>query len=380
MKSIIHAALTIAMVSNPLRMCMAFSRSAYFNNARRQIHSTNLKRSVVATSTIPLGPSVTETKQNNNDQELNSSFNPLGPPAHLSNLLVGETYHHSVTNKNITRLSSTPDIFLVRDLMLSDEDREALMHAAEFQGMKVAGTRESEENTIRKKSYLTWIDPHSLDFDNAGYNGDDDQGVASSVARETITKSRSCFAHETMNDLMTNVEKLDYCFAEDVQVAKYDAGGRFDHHHDGFSRYLTVLTYLNGVGGTYFPFGDMGGRFDGIEFDFTDEIQASTLAKEIYDDTSQCGILVVGKEGASAYLNSASTTVNPKSIINIQAGDAIAFYNYMPDGERDFRSLHCSLMVPQEKWIATCWFRSKALTGPFAWMKRAQLLEDFKHS
>ena len=40
--------------------------------------------------------------------------------------------------------------------------------------------------------------------------------------------------------------------AEDLQVAKYDKDGHFDYHQDVYSRYLTVLTCLNGIVGTYF--------------------------------------------------------------------------------------------------------------------------------
>jgi hypothetical protein len=59
----------------------------------------------------------------------------------------------------------------------------------------------------------------------------------------------------------------DASYAEDMQVAMYDAGGGYDYHHDGFGRYLTVLSYLNGVGGTYFPFGDDEDDRDGDDDD-----------------------------------------------------------------------------------------------------------------
>ncbi|CAM9121472.1 unnamed protein product [Heterosigma akashiwo] len=298
------------------------------------------------------------------NHDLLNSFNLLGPPEFLSNLSVGETsrLHH----KDITRLSSSPDIFLMKDL-ISVEDRETLMQAAEIQGMKIAGTRQSGENTVRKNSYLAWIDPNSMSNNDGGSNWWD----ASSVARETIVKSRLCFAHNVMNDMIDNCKKMDFCFAEDLQVAKYDVGGRFDYHHDGFSRYLTVLSYLNGVGGTYFPFGDMRDELDGIDFTNENEVSVLSFKKK----TDQCGILIVGDEGDDAYLQ--STSVNPKTIIQIQAGDAVAFYNYMPSGEKDLRLLHCSLPVPREKYICTSWLRSEALTGPFALLKKMQLYESW---
>lgn len=292
-----------------------------------------------------------------------SRLNPIGPPDLLLNLSVGESIRSY--DKNITRLSSSPDIFLVKDL-ISIEDRKTLMLAAEFQGMKVAGTRQSGENTVRKKSYLTWIDPYSITTDEESESED-----APSVARETIFKSRLCFAHDVMNDLIDNVEKMDFCFAEDLQVAKYGKEGRFDYHHDGYSRYLTVLSYLNGVGGTFFPFGGMTDELEGIDFTNEDEVSVLSFKRQL----DKCGILIVGEEGSDAYLQSAF--VKPKQVVQIEAGDAIAFYNYMPGGEKDLRLLHCGLPnpAPKEKWISTAWFRSEALTGPFASFKKAQLLE-----
>ena len=156
-----------------------------------------------------------------------------------------------------------------------------------------------------------------------------------------------------------------------MQVAKYDKGGRFDYHHDGFSRYLTVLSYLNGVGGTYFPYGNMSDEL--VERNFTiseDGVSVMSFKKQF----ERCGVLIAGKEGSDPYLK--SSYVNPKSTVYIKEGDAVAFYSFTEGGEKDLRQLHCSLPVPEEKWIATCWFRSDALTGPFAYLKKAQLLEE----
>eukprot|EP00579_Thalassiosira_antarctica_P011015 CAMPEP_0201922906 /NCGR_PEP_ID=MMETSP0903-20130614/10804_1 /ASSEMBLY_ACC=CAM_ASM_000552 /TAXON_ID=420261 /ORGANISM="Thalassiosira antarctica, Strain CCMP982" /LENGTH=366 /DNA_ID=CAMNT_0048460117 /DNA_START=269 /DNA_END=1366 /DNA_ORIENTATION=- len=362
---VVNVAAAIVAIHNPLCI-MAFSRSTtlYFHHAQRRLHATNSKlwsaaAAANATSVNPIDVPITS-----NNKNCNALFHPLGPPSFLSKLTNGEVFHSSSLNKNITRLSTMPDIFLVRDL-ISKDDGEILMNAATFQGMKIAGTRQSGDNTIRKKSSLVWIDPYSFESGKS---------AASTIARGTIAKSRLCFSHEAMNDLMDNnvdTRSDEYALAEDMQVAQYDAGGRYDYHHDGYGRYLTVLAYLNGVGGTYFPHGKMGSsQLDGI--DFTNENEESdTAIKKV----GKCGILIVGKEGADAYLN--STFVKPKDIIEIQAGDAIAFYNYGSNGDKDLQSAHCSLTVPEEKWIATCWFRSEALTGPYSSMKRDRLLEEW---
>jgi len=141
--------------------------------------------------------------------------------------------------------------------------------------------------------------------------------------------------------------------------------GSFDYHHDGYSRYLSVLSYLNGVGGTYFPFGGMTDEFDGIDFRNENEVSVLHFLKQF----EPCGILIVGDEGAESYAG----LIKPKTTIQVKAGDAIAFYNYKSDGEKDIRQIHRALPVPCEKWIATSWLRSDALTGPFALLKKTQL-------
>ena len=344
------------MVFYPLRLSLAFSSQATLK--MRHIHRSISTLELFAASAVDM----------NHHETLFKSFNPLGPNPTLSNLPTGESLQ--LHDKQITRLSSSPNIFLIKDL-IHKEDRNILMKAAALQGMKIAGTRSSGENTVRKNSYLAWIDPHGIICSNEDDEGGDCWKDASSVARETILKSRLCFVHDVMNDLINTVEKMEFCFAEDLQVAKYDKQGMFDYHHDGYSRYLTVLTYLNGVGGTYFPFGDMGDELLGINF--TNETEVSVL--KFKKNLDKCGILIVGEEGSDPYLKS-SGFVKPKNIIHIKAGDAIAFYNYMPGGEKDLRQIHCSLPVPREKWISTSWFRSEALTGPFAALKKMQLFQE----
>ena len=110
-----------------------------------------------------------------------------------------------------------------------------------------------------------------------------------------------------------------------------------------------------------------------VERNFTiseDGVSVMSFKKQF----ERCGVLIAGKEGSDPYLK--SSYVNPKSTVYIEEGDAVAFYSFTKGGEKDLRQLHCSLPVPEEKWIATCWFRSDALTGPFAYLKKAQLLEE----
>ena len=287
------------------------------------------------------------------------AFNPIGPPTILSNLAVGETF--STSSSVVTRLSRSPELFHIKNFV-SQADREILMHAASNQGMTTAGTKSSEANTIRKDSYLTWLDPYDI------------SGSLStetlSTARNLVFKSGALFAHETMHKIIQEGGRVDYFFAEDLQVAKYDTNGKFDFHHDGYSRYLTVLAYLNGIGGTYFPFVNTGIK----DHDFYADNEASAIESAKKRLVGNEGLLVVGREDADSYI-AAIGQVHSGSILNMEAGDAIAFYNYKPDGEKDWRALHCSLPVPQEKWISTCWFRSEALTGPYRHLKKEAMLQ-----
>ena len=52
--------------------------------------------------------------------------------------------------------------------------------------------------------------------------------------------------------------------------------------------------------------------------------------------------------------------------MDIEAGDAVLFYNIKPNGDRDIMSLHEGRPVTAgEKWIATKWIREKPYE--FSW-------------
>jgi len=288
----------------------------------------------------------------------------LGPPSQLASLAVGESAG------NIVRLSRDPDVFLMKGFLLSEKDRTALIGSGNSKGrMKVAGTNKSEQNTVRKDSYLTWIDPHSLTNDSS----DEDTLLARSMCR----RARQYFLSEVLHE-QHQQGRLEFCWTEDLQVAMYRPGGRFDHHHDGHGRFLTVLCYLNGVGGTYFPFAGPDEGSSSLPPNFCDDERMATDIAIATKQPGRDGLLFVGKEGVDAYSLSKSSC-RKASIVDIEAGDAVAFYNYNAAGpggagERDWKSLHASLTVPEEKYISTCWFRSEALTGPFGWLHRQSLV------
>ena len=341
------------------------------NRYSRLIISRHYMTSSATTTTIQAEDSEDERRTRLHNE---STVNFLGPPHALASLSVGDT----TIDGQITRLSSSPDLFLIRNHISSQMDRDSIKTGAIDNGMKLAGTTKSDENTVRKNSYLTWMNPYELLLSE---ECNQKKGVTP-ILLALLRSARSTFVHSTMNDLFDRGE-YNYCMAEDVQVAKYDIGGMYNTHHDGYGRFLTVLTYLNGVGGTYFPFANNTST-NGATNIITCQREAELAA----EGAGNSGLLVVGIEGIEAYNigdddysnqtlpNNKSNITADYSTVQIQPGDAVAFYNYNADGEKEWKSLHESRSVPREKWIVTNWFRSESLTGSLSSLYKASLLDE----
>jgi hypothetical protein len=338
----------------------------------------------------------------------NDDFNPLGPPPALASLAIGETHTipllfstttSSDTNPNeqplrITRLSRSPDIFLFENFVQFQEQRASLISKARRQGMTLAGTRKSDENMFRKNSYLTWLSANKDDNNDfeAGVEEQDEGGTnqAQDTAQFMTDLAKTLFVHGSLLcSKSPTSSSSEYCTAEDLQIVRYDPGGSFDLHHDGYERFLTVLTYLNGVGGTWFPLAQTS---DEADISLMEEsrlpvmkIEAETMCSGKVPGID--GLLIVGQEWADSNSKECVAPLDTlsRNIVRIKAGDAVAFYNNKlgqtinADDQTDtkeWRALHCGLAVPdQPKWIATNWFRSEHLTGTFAHLYRQRLLE-----
>jgi hypothetical protein len=166
---------------------------------------------------------------------------------------------------------------------------------------------------------------------------------------------------------------------ENLQVLHYGPGGEFVPHHDGEARILTVLYYLNGVGGTWFPlargYEDCDGKEkNGCGWDQfpVNKGQALELMRGL--EPGKDGLLVIGIAGtASSSFSSNGDDIRSKEEVNehiawVNQGDAIAFYNYLDDGSEqiDWTSIHCGLPTTEEegggaKWIANHWYRMSLL-------------------
>jgi prolyl 4-hydroxylase len=127
-------------------------------------------------------------------------------------------------------------------------------------------------------------------------------------------------------------------FMEKLQVLRYEPGGEFGVHYDSYTgnhqRIITVLLYLNGVGETWFPLATT-----------TDEEAAACPLEKDLDASGPAAFAAAkarrpGKDGLVA---------RPRK------GDAVAFYNFRPDGALDRRAIHAGLPAPAEKWCSALW-------------------------
>ena len=256
------------------------------------------------------------------------------PPSHLQALSVGETLSLKGTPVTITRVAQKPDIFVMRNFLPS-EDCQRLIVEAQKMGMETAETK-TGQTAHRSKSSVGWISPGALD-----------------VADFMTSFCVNVFVNEELLELDDMVEP------ENLQIANYEVGGRFDVHHDGWDRFVTILTYLNGVAGTWFPFAitDNNPR---------DNLDDEKPPKIVFDGSMTEG-KIPGIDGLfvgdkSSIEQSVDLEVG-SAVVSLSAGDAIVFYNYEYNDELKssimaWRSLHAGMPAQKEKWIATNWIES----------------------
>lgn len=286
------------------------------------------------------------------------------PPSWLQALPLGETISVPNTPIQITRVAQRPDIFVCRNL-LPMEECEHLME--QFRSSSSKDMQDAETKTgktmHRTKSKVAWV-PH-------GHLPVTD--LMTSVACQLFLHER-LLEEDNDNDAW-QVEP------EKVQVASYEPTGRFDLHHDGHQRMVTVLTYLNGIAETWFPFAIVDENTANGNHE-----QTVRIPDKLAFDGSMTQDMTPEKDGllvasSSLFLRNDNNTrkkhVNPHRV-EVQPGDAVVFYNYNPSPQdtppqpqassekddkdsctsnmtMDWRSLHAGLPAPEEKWIATNW-------------------------
>lgn len=331
--------------------------------------------------------------------------NILGPPEPLRSLKVGDKVNafrrtgiDGSSNFSIERISYTPDAFVLRNF-LSPEECQQIQNMAQSSDMGRAETITKNDTKSRTNCQVAWIP-------SAGGGGGQQRSDSDSNSELETSSAASAAASRLVPNMVASAANLflsqsvmgnPSAGVEDLQVLKYSVGGEFVLHHDGEPRVLTIIYYLNGVGGTWFPLAQIdesdnaGSIIDeaGMEEKFLkarnnstpqNKSQALDLGKGLKPGHS--GVLVKGKttmttktseeederskKGDSEQNVGNNDDDNNKHIAWIDQGDALVFYNYLDDGSArlDWRALHSGLPTIEEdgdKWIANHWFRVNGL-------------------
>lgn len=163
---------------------------------------------------------------------------PLGPPPRLDELAQSPQPQHrqdafgSEVLFEVERISNTPHMFLLRNFV-SPTERYTLQWSSR-NDPKEAYSYTGEQAANRQGSFVSWLQPN---------------------AAHGISK---CLAKSAASILFSQAMKKGKDGAglfEQLQLVRYETNGLFDLHHDSdkHGRVVTVLYYLNGVAGTWFP-------------------------------------------------------------------------------------------------------------------------------
>lgn len=342
------------------------------NNIIRQAHqedrtitinsiNTTKNKSTVSTKATK-GEKEEENQDENVHVEKEENFSELiRPPSYLESLSIGETCYPfgGLSLSSITRLSSEPNIFLIRNT-LSEHECNTLIDSAKDMEKAELYKESLQIQGYRSNSFISWIYPP----DEEEEDEEDFFDIACNLVR---MGSYQLLRNSTYySELFLNWQ--NGYIAEPIQLLKYTKNGKFNLHHDGLGRIITMITYLNGIGGTWFPYANVNNNINNNDDD------DSTFKKKMLVP-GQDGLLIVGNEYPhhdDYYQEEDTNHNNNNNIIRINAGDSIVFYNYYyccDDNNNNnsrikmnIKSIHCGIRtITSEKWIATNWYRSKAL-------------------
>jgi hypothetical protein len=349
------------------------------------------------------------------------------PPPYLNDLAVGECVHLG-DNIRIVKVSHSPPIFYLPQFLHAMDCRTIIDAVAG--NIMVSSAAETKQGVVehRTGSTVAWLgdldehEDHGDGDDGAHHHGGENSVIETKTKREKddddptrhATMVAGYLQHLTAHLFLPHAtSSVD---AERLQVVRYDAQGRYDLHHDGYDRTVTVLTYLNGVAGTWFPFVDKEVHDDNDE---DDDVFIPTM--QLGNENMLNG-RVPGRDGLCFVGREDNTIVPPargaeehdgdhtNRVVRVDAGDAICFYNYQPfvvppndqddqrrrrrrpgnattadnngagydddAGDNDdatkniimaWKTLHCGLPAPTTKWIATNWLSAvveKAVVSP----------------
>ena len=275
----------------------------------------------------------------------------LGPPEPLRSLPVGQSVKAFRTlarqdddddptqiDFTISRVSKHPDIFHLQNFV-TDSECINIISAAKDTVMNRAETVTKTDTTSRKNCTVAWLKQHGDDY-------------TSNIINNLVSSTANIF-------LSTHVKSHPSAGVQDLQVLEYKSGGEFVMHVDGEPKILTVIYYINGVGGTWFPLARTEEDTSGVQLPVVNnKRQALDMIKNY--GPGKNGLLVQKSSGTKELSDD-----NNEHIAYIKQGDAIAFYNYKDDGSArlDWNALHCGLPIKDEgtKWIANHWYELRSL-------------------
>lgn len=285
--------------------------------------------------------------------------NILGPPELLRSLKIGEHLNafrrgRDDTNMDfkIERVAYGPDVFVLRNFLTESECSE-IQSIAKRSNMGEAETVTQDDFSSRKNCNVAWINSTETSLVN---------NLVSATAN--LLLSKEVLSHPSAG-------------VEDLQVLEYKTGGEYVLHHDGEPRVLTVIYYINGVGGTWFPLARTSNNENNdpcfqrnIDEDAMEErfmnARKQPMNKEQALDLG--GGSNPGEDGGGLLVKGVGNTKSQENenIAWISKGDAVAFYNYLDDGSGrlNWRAIHGGLPTEEKdgsKWIANHWFRVNQL-------------------
>lgn len=259
----------------------------------------------------------------------------LGPPEPLADMQVGDQWS-PFEPLVLEKVADDLPMFVLRNFVPPSE-RQAIVERAASKGLR-------EGQTTKQKSNLPQDEVKHRKGSSVAWLPQDESETADVLTRVAA----HLFVHP---DLLDDDDDDDYTiYPENLQVVHYKRTGRFLLHHDGLNRTVTVLTYLNGVAGTWFPF--VGAADDDVPTTSLRDTSVLLQGRRPGHD----GLCIVGHDDDDLRGEDASTP----AVVSVRPGDAVVFFNYAPSRQYgkiwNWRSLHCGLPAVQPKWIATNWF------------------------
>mmetsp|Transcript_4028 Transcript_4028/g.4653 ORF Transcript_4028/g.4653 Transcript_4028/m.4653 type:complete len:500 (+) Transcript_4028:83-1582(+) len=327
----------------------------------------------------PLGPSklVNELRVKNDYSFWNNNENSLN----YQRIPFTKGTSSTILDFTVERVSSTPDIFLFRNL-LSPEECDAVINYSrqddsssasknrDSMKMNYADVTEGKSSDFRTNCKVGWIHHQSTSNSLATTN-------SNSIIIRNLAKE---LGRITGNILLTDeVKRSPRAGCEPMQLCHYyEEGGKFVLHHDGVDRVLTIIYYLNGVAGTWFPFANNNDNSSGYNNSndnnkiFEAAIDPSTDITKLAEGLQPGidGLVIVGQNSPLLSTNWQQQRTNKNHVV-VDIGDCVAFFNYktIPDvggirAERDWASLHAGLPTTKEegeKWICNHWVKTPSL-------------------